>query len=139
MSNEPPPILAPKLPRVIWWFKFFCAFGCFVNCAFALLSFLTVMIIREGDSLGIGALMSMLAVYVFVLSVVSFSINLIPLALSPKPWLWKYCLVLIIMQLLGSWWLVPAVIPLFICWFQPATKQYYGIAVEDHPPAFPKS
>jgi hypothetical protein len=50
----------------------------------------------------------------------------IPLVTKPRPWVWKYDLVLICIGMTSACFL-PACIPLLIGWFKPETKLIFGI------------
>jgi MFS family permease len=51
--------------------------------------------------------------------------SLLPLVLSPRPWLWTYALFVICLGMTSACFL-PACIPLLIFWLKPETKSYFG-------------
>jgi hypothetical protein len=51
--------------------------------------------------------------------------SLLPLVLSPRPWLWTYNLVIICLGMTSACFLA-ACIPLLIYWLKPEAKNYFG-------------
>jgi hypothetical protein len=64
-------------------------------------------------------------VVLLVLCLLMFAVCLLPLVLSPRPWLWTFDLVVICFGLTSACFL-PACIPLLIFWMKQDVKQYFG-------------
>jgi hypothetical protein len=124
MSNELSPAQAPAKPPVVIWFKIYCGFLCVLYLATAAVSL--VFFLADPADLGMSTLEARLLGGVLLLMGLGlFLACLLPLLLSPRPWVWTYDLVLICLGMTSPCFL-PACIPLLVFWLKPATKEYFG-------------
>lgn len=119
------PQSAPKNPpKVLLWFKVYCAVLCLLYLAVAASSLFfffadpTDTEMSEFAARGTG-------IALLLIGVVLFGVCLLPLLLSPRPWLWTFDLVVICLGLTSACFL-PACVPLLIFWLKPETKHYFG-------------
>ncbi len=115
-------ISSDETPKAVFWFKIYSGSLCLlylVTAAFSIYFFMDPIDTEMSETAAniAGGLM-------LVVSVVLFTICLLPLVLSPRPWLWTYNLVVICIGMTSACFL-PVCIPLMIFWMKPETKQYF--------------
>ncbi|MEN6306553.1 MAG: hypothetical protein ABFD91_02255 [Anaerohalosphaeraceae bacterium] len=114
---------AKTRPGVILWFKVYCGLLClmyFLVMAASLIFFLVDPEELETEA-GVALIMG---VVMALTGGALFAVVLVPLILSPRPWLWIYDLIVICLGMTSAcFW--PICIPLLIFWLKPETKQYF--------------
>jgi uncharacterized membrane protein len=124
MSNEHSQIPIQANPQVVAWFKIYSAFLCLLYLAVAAASLF--FFLADPADVQMSATMAHLMGALFLLMGLGlFAACLLPLLVSPRPWLWTYDLVIICLGMTSACFL-PACIPLLIFWLKPETKRYFG-------------
>lgn len=116
--------LAAQPPKVLLWFKLYCGFLCVLylgTAAFSIVLFFT----DPGDAEFPKVAACLFGGVLLATSAVLFCVCLLPLLLSPRPWLCTFDLVVICLGMTSACFL-PICIPLLIFWLKPETKKYFG-------------
>lgn len=121
-SNEPE--RCSQRPKVISWFKVYCAFLCLLYLATAAFS-LFFFLADPADTEMSTVVARITGALLLVLGLGLFGACLLPLILRPRPWLWTYDLVVICLGMTSAC-ILPASIPLLIFWLKPEAKRYFG-------------
>lgn len=124
MSNEHSQILTQATPKVVAWFKIYAAFLCVLYLAVAAASLFFFLADPEEIDMSTTVARLMGALWL-LMGLALFAACLLPLLVSPRPWLWTYDLVIICLGMSSACFL-PACIPLLIFWLKPDTKGYFG-------------
>jgi hypothetical protein len=111
-------------PKVLLWFKIYCGFLCLLYLATAAFS-LFFFFADPSDTEMSETAARITGVLLLVVGVALFCACLLPLILTPRPWLWTFDLVVICLGMTSACFL-PACIPLLIFWLKPETKRYFG-------------
>ena len=114
-----------KRPGVILWFRVYCWLLCLLYLGLIGGGVaLALMDPKELHQPPLGLLVA--AVLTIALGGGLLVVSLLPLVLSPRPWLWLYNLLVIALGLSsGCFW--PICIPLLIYWIKPDTRAYFGV------------
>jgi hypothetical protein len=114
---------AQPRPAVVTWFKVYAAVLCLLYVAVAAAS--VIFFTFEPAELDMSpAEARIMGVLFLVMGAGLFVVCLIPLLVSPRPWVWIYDLVIICLGMTSiCFW--PACIPLIIFWLKPETKAYF--------------
>ena len=114
------------VPPVITWYKVYCS----VNAAWFLFVAVIGILLLAGASLFPPDQEERFAGFIFgpmyiIMDLVFMVPFIIPLFLSPKPWVWVYGIVMIAVGM-TSCCCLPATIPLLIYWIRPEAQAYFG-------------
>jgi hypothetical protein len=111
-------------PKVLLWFKIYCGFLCLLYLA--LVAFSLFFFFADPSDTELSEIEARITgVLMLVIGVALFVVCLLPLILTPRPWLWTFDLVVICLGMTSACFL-PACIPLLIFWLKPETKRYFG-------------
>lgn len=111
-------------PKVIFWFKVYAAILCFIYLLTALFG-IAMMVVDSSDPEMPRWGMVVMGILFFAMGVGLFVVCLVPLILTPRPWLWILDLVVICLGMTSACFL-PFCIPLLIFWLKPEVKRYFG-------------
>jgi len=111
-------------PGAVTWFYVYAALMCcvYLICVIVAICFLAGAV--EDDEMSeLGN--QFLGVFLLAMGLPSLGACLLPLLLTPRPWLWTYDLVIVCLGMTSACCL-PVCIPLLIFWMKPEVKQYFG-------------
>ena len=124
MITDPSQATATERPKVIKWFKVYCGVLSFLYLAVMAMS-LFFLFADPADVEMSAAGARLTGMLLLGLGLVLCAACLLPLILSPRPWLWTYDLVIICLGMTSACFL-PACIPLLIFWLKPEAKRFFG-------------
>lgn len=111
-------------PKVLLWFKIYCGFLCLLylaTAAFSLFIFFADPSYTEMSEIEARVTGGLL----FGVGLGLFGVCLLPLIVTPRPWLWTFDLVVICLGMTSACFL-PVCIPLLVFWLKPETKRFFG-------------
>ncbi len=112
-----------RQPGVILWFKLYCGLLCLTYLALASSSL--IFFLFDPSELGKDPVEATVMGCLFlVLGVFFFVVSLLPFFLRPRPWVWVYDLVIIVLGLTSACF-IPLCVPLLIFWIKPETKAWF--------------
>ena len=118
------PDISLQRPKVLFWFKAYSGFLCILYLAVA--GFGLYCFWADPSDLDMSKPAAQISAAAFLfLGLALFIACLLPLILTPRPWVWTYDLVVICMGMTSACFL-PVCIPLLIYWLKPETKRYFG-------------
>lgn len=113
-------------PKVVSWFIAYDIVLC-VMYALVIVLGLVFLLMPHAD-LDMGPVEALIIGGMFLgIGLIFLVACLVPLFISPRPWVWIYNLVVICIGMTSACTL-PFCIPLLIFWLKPETKRYYGRA-----------
>ena len=124
MSAGEPPEIPNSPPAVVGWFKVYCGILCLVYAATAAASIYFFIVDPAEVELGTVAT-RLIGGLLLLLGLALFAACLLPLLLTPRPWLWTYDFVIICLGMTSACFL-PVCVPLLIFWIKPETKRHFG-------------
>jgi len=124
MPIEEAQVRANPRPPVIKWFRVYSWALCVLYLAVAAFS-LPFFVIEPTELEMPRAVALLLGIAILLLGLGLLVASLLPLVLSPRPWVWTYDLVIICLGMTSACFLI-ACIPLLISWLKPETKSYFG-------------
>jgi MFS family permease len=111
-------------PKVVMWFKVYC--WVLAVCYLLTMLFSMIFFFVSPEELEMPAVVAKITgMIMLLLGLGLFIASLMGIFLTPKPWVWVYCLVLICLGMTSACFL-PACIPLLLFWLKQETKSYYG-------------
>ena len=124
MSIEPSQLPQQMKPAVVMWYKIYAGFLCLLYLLVAAGS-LIFFFVDPADLEMPAVAAKLMGALFLVMGLGLFTACLLPLLLTPRPWLWVYGLVIICLGMTSACFL-PVCIPLLIFWLKPDAKTYYG-------------
>ena len=110
-------------PGVVTWFKVYAGILCILYLFLAFGAFFFIADPTDVDlSPELAKVMGWVAL---VMGLGLFAACLLPLVMSPRPWLWIYDIVIICLGMTSACF-IPICVPLLIFWLKPEVKLYFG-------------